>query len=344
MGAPLVTVVVLNYNGAHLLPACLDSLRRQDYAPLDLVVVDNGSVDESREVVAAAGLECLALADDTGLARGFNHGAAVARGDHVFFASHDMRFEPDCVRHLVAALEADPAAFAADPLQYDWTGAHIVHFRTVLRAPRTVRTILPWPPRVRTFAPAADVVEVPWGCAGCLLVRRAMFEALGGFDPSFFLDFEDLDVCWRAWRRGWKTYFVPRARLFHRVAATTDAVLAGDRPALAARLPRSDQRRLVSQQRNHQRFVLKTMTPPGIAIFHAVKIAALLGYLATGRFRVVRAMLRAWLDNARDLGDIVRARRALGAADVPHDALVARFGVYTAATADRWPAAGGTPA
>jgi GT2 family glycosyltransferase len=255
-----------------------------------------------------------------------------------------MRFEPDCVRRLVEVLEADPESFSADPLQFNWTGEQVVHYRTVLRPPCSARELvfrvmLPWPPRVGTFAPASEVVEIPWGCAGSMLVRREMFEALEGFDPRFFLDFEDLDLCWRAWRRGWKTYFVPTARLYHRVAATTDAALAADRPEMAVRVPSGDAGRLASQQRNHQRFVLKTMDLRAILMFHALKFAALLAYAAAGRWRIVAAMLRAWQWNLRNLRDTLAARRALAsAASLDDGALLRRFGVYADQTADTWPA------
>jgi GT2 family glycosyltransferase len=296
---PRVSAIVANYNGAHLLPDCLESLAAQEHTPAEIVIVDNGSIDESATVAAKYGCRFIALGANRGLATAYNRGAAAAAGEYLFFVNNDMRFEGACVGRLVGILEERPHAFAADPLQFNWQGDQVIHFRPVLEQIHSMRqlvtsTILPVPPlRMNYTAPCTDAVEVPWGCAGSLMVRRSMFDALGGWDETFFLDMEDLDLCWRAWLHGWATVFVPDARLYHRWGASNDDQLHRVKAAdISRRLARVRFRRIESQQRNHLCFALKTLGLGSVAALFLIKIAALPAY-AVFRPIVALALLRA---------------------------------------------------
>lgn len=340
----MVSVIVANYNGAHLLGDCLESLQAQDHADLELLVLDNGSIDESRMVCARYGVPFIELGRDWGLSVAFNRGAALASGRFLFFASSDMRFERACVGELYRALwEAGESAFAADPLQFNWTGTDIIHFRAVLRRLASLRglfsaMIFPLPPLAVMFAPADAPSEIPWGCAGSLMVDREKFEALDRFDESFFLDFEDVDLCWRAWLRGWRTVFVPSARLYHRWGASTDEALGEARADLGDRLPLTNWKRLVSQQKNYQRFVLKVLDPLSIALVLGTKSMAVVGHLLAGRPEVSRAILRAFALNALEIRDIMREReRIKRTASVSTRALLQRFSGDGAPARMVWP-------
>jgi GT2 family glycosyltransferase len=243
-----ISVIVLNHNGEHLLADCLASLQTQDVPNLEILVVDNASADGSSGVVCRfAGVRWIPLAQNLGLGPGYNAGAARARGEYLFFLNNDTALEPDCLRQLAEAMRED--VFAVDPLQVDWSGQRVVHgaqrFRFGWRyGLRPVPGLDPY--QILTMdAPT----EVPWACAGAMLVSRNKFEALGGFDPTFFLDYEDLDLCWRGWLRGWKTLFIPSARLRHRVGES------GKVPGVLGR-------RALSQIKNAQRFTWKTMAWP----------------------------------------------------------------------------------
>jgi GT2 family glycosyltransferase len=341
----MITAVIPNFNGAHLLPDCLGSLAEQQGVDLRVVVVDNGSVDESEAVVRRFGAVWRPLGANRGLAAACNAGAADARDEFLFFANVDMRFEVDCLAELVACLRArGEEAFSADPLQFDWHGERIIHYRTVLRPTRGTRERLAdgfvqLPPLTRSYAPAAAECEIPWGCAGSLLVRRAAFERLGGFDPTFFLDFEDVDLCWRAGLRGQSHWFVPRARLYHHWGACNAGPLRAARPDLARRLPRNDRARVASTARNHTCFALKTLEPQHAMKVVAAKIAVAALYMARGRVARgsafasgVRQTLARW--------PVIRRQRAEIAASActTSRALLARFGDWRGEDALIWPA------
>jgi GT2 family glycosyltransferase len=134
-----------------------------------------------------------------------------------------------------------------------------------------------------------------------MLVRRSMFRELGGFDESFFMEWEDLDLCWRAWLRNWSTVYVPEACIRHRVgAATTTAILP---------------RRIASSHHNLMRFALKCLPGPAAARVLLGEILRLGGH--------PRAISAALLIILREAPDIVRLRRSLEPSTTLYERLLA---------------------
>ncbi len=310
-GTPTVSVIVLNYNGAHLLPECLDSLVAQEYPIRELLVIDNASVDGSRDVVRRyPRVQWVGLPVNGGLGPGYNAGARAAHGDALFFLNNDTSCAPDCLRQLVPALQAD--VLAADPLQFEWTGERVIHgaqrFRwgwRYLMAP--VPCLAPYQEMTVTTP-----TDVPWACAGALLCDREKFEALGGFDPTFFLDYEDLDLCWRGWLRGWRTIFVPSARLRHRVGESADQILRARNPSVRLHRPAGiNARRQMSQYQNAQRFVCKTMPWPLVGVALLGGLLKAVGGLLCGRAQASWLWGVATARNLRAWPEILRRRRAI---------------------------------
>ncbi len=216
---PLVSAIVANWNGARDLTVCLPSVLAQDYPALEVIVVDNGSTDDSRRVVKEIGARWLALGRNVGLAGALNAGVEVAAGELLLFLNNDLRLAPDFVRNLVLPLARDAGLFAADGLQWDWEGHTRVHGRTRLVP---ARYGMGMPQILQDYPPKTTVTFM--ASAANALVRRWMFQVLGGWDDAYFIGWEDVDLFWRAWQRGWGTVFVPTAVCWHRVggsAATT---------------------------------------------------------------------------------------------------------------------------
>ena len=216
---PRVSAIVVNWNGAADLAVALPSLLAQTYPNLEVIVVDNGSHDESENVARQFGIGWVSLGRNFGLARAMNAGARAASGHELLFLNNDMRFAPDFVARLVEALEGWPEAFAADAKQFSWDGSVVVHCRTVLRAGQHSGWLGPFQV---AQAEVDEIVPCVFGSAANLLVRRDRFEALGGWDPSYPIGWEDVDLCLRAWARGWPTIYVPSAVCWHRVGASAE--------------------------------------------------------------------------------------------------------------------------
>jgi len=295
----LVSVIVVNYNGAHLLSDCLGSLLAQDYAPLEIWVVDNASSDDSRRVVQRyPTVRWIGRSANDGLGPGYNAGAKEARGEKLFFANNDTWFEPDCVRRLAEAFRSEEI-LCADPLQNDWVGSQVIHGAQRFRwGWRYLIRPIPFMDPYQELRVEQNT-DTAWGCAGAFMFDREKFEALRGFDSTFFLDYEDLDLCWRGWLRGWRTLFVPSARLRHRVGESN-------------RIPQVSGRRQISQFRNAQRFVLKVMPWPVAAASGLVWLFRILVDPLCGHPRAAWFRLRASVRNLADLPRILEERaRAL---------------------------------
>ncbi|HEY5198076.1 MAG TPA: glycosyltransferase family 2 protein [Solirubrobacteraceae bacterium] len=216
-----VTAVVLNYDGRHLLEVILPSLGAQTYAPLEVLVVDNGSRDDSVAWVAEhwPEVEVLRIADNIGVAAALNRGVRAARGAYVALLNNDLELEPDWVAELVGALDRHPAAATAacklrsyhrrDHL--DGAGDVLTRAITGMRRGLGELDVGQYDEEQEVFAPTA----------GAAVYRASAFAAVGLFDESFFAYLEDVDWGLRARLLGLGCRYVPSAVGYHMGSATT---------------------------------------------------------------------------------------------------------------------------
>jgi len=219
---PLVSAIIVNWNGAHHLKICLPSLRAQTYKALEIIVVDNGSTDGSAEVTRECQARWLPLGKNVGLAPALNRGVAQADGEFLLFVNNDMRFDPGFVAALVEPVKKNDEIFATDGMQFNWDGSERAHLATrlVSRRPGS-RSSTELVPGLYFYPNEADrETAVYTGSAACMLVRRNLFEKLNGFDGRLPLGYEDVEICWRAWIRGWKTVYVPIAICWHHIGSS----------------------------------------------------------------------------------------------------------------------------
>ena len=282
-----VAVVVGNHQGEYVLRECLESLRAQTRRPREVIVVDGASTDRSVDLAEELGAEVL-RAENRGLGYLYNLGARRATAAYVLCSNNDVAYEPDCIAQLAAALDDDARRFAADPTQLDWDNGRVIHARTTLARGRLWREYVPGL-HLDDAVPAAAIVETVSAQGAAMLVRREMLLELGGFDESFFMEWEDLDLCWRAWMRGWPSVYVPQARLRHRVGAVTTRGVRG--------------RRSASSHHNLLRFALKCLPATAAARVVAGEVLRLP--------RHPRAISSALPRVGRELPEIVAARRKL---------------------------------
>jgi len=219
---PAVSAIIVNWNGAHHLRTCLPSLLAQSFQSLEIIVVDNGSKDVSAEISREFHARWLPLGENVGLAPALNRGAAIASGDFLLFINNDMRFDPGFLAALLKPLKSDETIFATDGMQFNWDGSERGHL-----AARLVKSKPSGHPSTKLvpglYFYANEVnheTPVFMGSAACMLARRTIFQKLSGFDDRLPLGYEDVEICWRAWLRGWKTVYVPNAICWHRVSSS----------------------------------------------------------------------------------------------------------------------------
>lgn len=284
---PELTLVVGNFEGERFLEGCLSSARTQTLPPKEIVVVDGDSQDGSRRLAAQLGAQVLHV-ENRGLAYLYNRGVEESSTEYVLLSNTDVIFDERCFELLSAVLDQDASAFAADPCQLDWHGAREVHAHTTLRRGRLFREFFPGLHLDHVVVVDTNRPTVS-AHGAAMLVRRSMFEALGGMDETFFLDFEDLDLCWRAWLRGWGSVYEPQARLRHHVAGVTSSSVVP--------------RRLASSHHNILRFALKCLPARSAALVVAGELLRLPAH--------PRLIPPALLDILRELPEILGLRRGL---------------------------------
>lgn len=300
----MISVVVSNFNGLRWLPRLLASLRAQRGVETEIVVVDRESTDGSGDYLAAQpGVRVVSEPPQTGLVAGYQRGAAVARGELLFFCNEDMWFDPDCLARLAAVIDLDARIGAADGWHWTYDGSEWVHGGTRFVPARWSRNC-PYPRRAADFTvdlPAGS--DTPFPCAGAFLIHRDVHAALGGWDPSFFLDHEDVDLFLRAWQRGWRCVSVPGARIYHAISAANAHVLASTGQTVM-------RRRYVGQRANIPVIAVKYFRWTGVLAALAQWPASLLANLASGNLARVFDDLAVPADLLRRLPAALAFRRA----------------------------------
>ncbi len=216
---PLVSVIVLNYNGAGWLDLCLTSLRNQTiFDRIEIIVADNASPDGSAGIAETIvdgwpNARIVQLEKNFGYSEGNNRAVQLARGRHLFFLNNDSWLEADCLERLLAQVESAEAAVAA-PFVMNYLDE--TPQRDASRNGFDIFGLLCSP----AISPSDREVFVAGGCA--LLIEAEWFQKLGGFDPAFFMYADEHDFCWRAWQAGAKVILVPSARAHHRSAASVN--------------------------------------------------------------------------------------------------------------------------
>lgn len=213
---PQVGIIVLNYNGKHCLLPCLQSLDRLTYANKDIIVVDNGSLDDSLAVAEKQFPHFTFVRNEKneGFAKGMNIGMrlALARGaTWCWVFNYDAIAAPDSLSRLIAVTEEYPRAGLLSPLisvpgsDCHWFAKGRIDFFRM----RTVH-IEPTATELQTVAYPSEFLT---GCA--LLIKKELIDAAGLLDENFFLYYEDADYSIRALRSGFALLVVPSAHVSH---------------------------------------------------------------------------------------------------------------------------------
>jgi len=290
---PRVSVVIPTWNAAELLRVALGSLRVQAYRDFEVVVVDNGSGDDTRRMLAEEFPEVrlVAFDDNRGFAPATNAGLQAAAGEILVCMNNDVEAEPGWLAALVDALDRRPdvGSVASKMLDANRPG--------IIDAAGDAMSLVAWNiGRGEPDGPRYDGGrEILSACAGAAAYRRALFERVGWFDERYFAWFEDVDIGIRAQLAGFGCWYEPAAVVRHHGSAT------------AARM--SD-RKVYLTVRNGLMLFFKTMPLRRLLPWAPLVVLwPLVDPLLTGRpFRVTA---RAWLAFWPMLPEVLRARRAV---------------------------------
>jgi GT2 family glycosyltransferase len=226
----MIDIIIPNYNGLAHLPTCLAALRRQTRRDFCVVVVDDGSTDESRELLARRHREVQVIAQphNRGFAAAVNTAFHATGGEYVVLLNNDTEAHPRWLEYLVGALERYPEySFAASKLMLFDRRDHIHSAGDYYRLNGVPGSRGVWQPDSAQY----NVMEEVFGpCAGAAAYRRSTLEELTEdgkvFDEDLVMYCEDVDLNLRARLRGHRTIYVPRAIVHHRLSATGGGALA----------------------------------------------------------------------------------------------------------------------
>jgi GT2 family glycosyltransferase len=293
---PRLTVAVLSYNGRHLLEVVLPSLTRQSFRDFEVVVVDNGSHDDTVPWLRMhwPEVEIVSLPENIGVTAALNVCAGSGRGDLVGLFNNDLELDPSCLAELVQAVDEHPDA--------GWAGGKLLDFYR--------RDLIDGAGDVFTWRGSGtrrghgehdrgqyDEPQAIFGaCGGAAVYRRAVLESVGPFDEDFVAFYEDIDWDFRAQLAGFSCRYVPTALAYHMGSATIG-------------------RGLTDFTRYHlwrnTLWILAKDLPAGTAIRHLHELA--LGQATNlvvawwdGKLDIWRAV---WRDALRGLPGLLRKRR-----------------------------------
>lgn len=218
---PRVSVVIVTWNRAALLRECLEALERQTFRDFETIVIDNGSTDDSVQVVRDhfSSVRLITLLDNVGFSKGNNIGIRESRGTYIALLNNDAVATPGWLEALVSSIEHNPSVgFCASKML-------LYHHRQVINSAGiiffTVGTAMDRGWMALDGIPFDRPAYTMGACAGAALYRKSMLDDIGLFDEDFSPAYlEDVDLSLRAQLRGYRCLYVPSAVVYHRLGAT----------------------------------------------------------------------------------------------------------------------------
>jgi GT2 family glycosyltransferase len=220
---PSIAIILVNWNGKEDSLECLSSLKKISYAPHEIILVDNGSSDDSVACIQQSfpDIHLIETKKNLGFAGGNNvaiRWALEKKFDFLFLLNNDTIVAPDILEELLAASRAKPKAGIL--------GANVLRYKD----PTTIDHLGGiWDPSIAEFhSPFTEhkdhesiqmqKVDYVSGCA--FFVKKELFEAIGLLEEKFFLIWEESDFCARAQKQGFEIWTVPSAKIWHKVSAS----------------------------------------------------------------------------------------------------------------------------
>jgi len=231
----MISIIVVNYNRKDLLKNCLDAARMQSFKDIEVIAVDNGSSDGSSDMVKAHYPEVKLIENKKNLffCKANNQGIEVAKGDFILCLNNDCVLDKDYLKEAVSSFNMDGKIgmvsgkiLRMDRKTIDSTGLFVARSRKPLERGYG-----------KSDKGQYDNPEYIYGVSGsCMLMRKNMLDDIkdenGYFDETFEMYYEDLDLCWRARKKGWKAYYNPKATAYHVRGGTAITRDGNRRPGL----------------------------------------------------------------------------------------------------------------
>lgn len=215
------SVIILNWNGAEMLRTYLPSVVANT-ANADVIVADNGSTDNSLEVLKTEfpTVKTILLDRNYGFAEGYNRAIDQVDSEYVVLLNSDVETPEGWLRPLLEYMDAHAEVAAVQPKIRSWRKKD--YFEHAGAAGGYLNALgYPYCRGRHVWGVEQDkgqydtVVNIDWTTGACMCVRTQVYKDLGGLDASFFAHMEEIDLCWRMRNKGWKLACVPQSMVYH---------------------------------------------------------------------------------------------------------------------------------
>jgi len=198
---PLVSVIIVNYNGKKFIKECLDSLKRLNYQNYEILFIDNASCDESLKIVRQnyPFVKIIENRVNLGFAAANNIAAQKAKGEYLFLLNNDTKVHPDVLMELIKVISKDPTIGICTCKLMSYDGKQ--YFHTGIGCD--------------IFGYPVISKQVFYAEGSALMIKRSLFLLVGGFDPEYFMFHEDIDLAWRIQLLNYQVVPVPEAVVYH---------------------------------------------------------------------------------------------------------------------------------
>ena len=207
-----VTAIIVNWNDKDVIVECIQSILDQNRNKIDIIISDNGSKDDSVEFIRKRfpSIKIIENGENLGFGSAINRGLGLAKGDYLLFLNSDLKLHSKCVGELAKVLESDSNVGGTIPKIL-----HIDQQNTINSLGVLINyTGIAYPNLLGQKDPG---YQEPFesACGGIFMLKREVYETVGGFDEDLFLYHEDHDLSWRIRLAGWHLKVIPQAIMYH---------------------------------------------------------------------------------------------------------------------------------
>lgn len=297
MKNPLVSVLIVNWNGADVLDTCIRSLINQSYKQIEIIVVDNNSSDTSREILKKyKEILLIPSSQNLGFAGGNNLAYTKAKGKYILLLNTDTIVTKNFLQELVSEIEQDITIGIVQPKVLYENGTI-----NSLGAFLTATGFLYYPgygkkDNLPLYNKETDVFSA---YGACMLISRKVIDKIGLFDPDYFMYFEETDFCMRVWLSGWKIKYTPKSLIHHKGG------ISSKKFGLEKIYFHSFKNRMCTYVKNLDLVSLFKILPVHLLICEGISLI----YLLTGKVSFFIAVQKAFFWNISNIGSIYKKRR-----------------------------------
>lgn len=297
---PLISVIIVNWNGKSILKDCLDAITEVNYKKLEILFIDNASVDDSVEFVKEnyPSIKIFVNEENLGVGGGFEVGLSKVNGQAVLLLNTDAIVQKNLLTNLVKALYSDKKIGAVQPKLVLYPNKNLIDsigcfFLSTGDLYHFGREKNPNDPLYNKR------MEIFSTKGACMLIKTEVLNKIGLFDKDFFAYFEDTDFCIRMLLAGYNILYDPTETVFHKGGATSKNIMH------STILFHSYKNRIYSYLKNFSiKYIIKIL-PLMLFLYQIV----FFGYIFTGKFQYALAVQKGIIWNVINLKSILKKRK-----------------------------------